>query len=84
MATGPVVAGNVGARHRVEYTVIGDPVNCAARLSDLAKDRGVVVLAAAEAVAAADASERRRWQAGDQPVTLRGRTAPARVAELLG
>ena len=34
---GPVVAGNVGAIERFEYTVIGDPVNESARLSELAK-----------------------------------------------
>jgi adenylate cyclase len=37
VSAGPVFAGNVGAENRYEYTVIGDPVNEAARLADLAK-----------------------------------------------
>jgi adenylate cyclase len=37
VAAGQVVAGNVGAKERFEYTVIGEPVNEAARLCELAK-----------------------------------------------
>ena len=39
VSAGPAVAGNVGASERFEYTVIGDPVNEAARLCELAKQR---------------------------------------------
>ena len=45
VSAGRAVAGNVGAEHRFEYTVIGDPVNEAARLSDLAKEREELVIA---------------------------------------
>ncbi|MBW0103889.1 adenylate/guanylate cyclase domain-containing protein, partial [Pseudonocardia sp. KRD291] len=37
VSAGDAVAGNVGDLRRFEYTVIGDPVNEAARLTDLAK-----------------------------------------------
>lgn len=34
--TGPVIVGNVGATHCMDYTALGDTVNLAARLQDMA------------------------------------------------
>jgi adenylate cyclase len=80
VSAGTVVAGNVGAERRYEYTVIGDPVNEAARLCELAKERDGRVLASERAVEAASEEERRHWKLGDS-VELRGRPDPTRLAE---
>jgi adenylate cyclase len=78
-AAGQVVAGNVGAKERFEYTVIGEPVNEAARLCELAKNEPGRLLASSDAVNAASESERAHWSLG-QTVTLRGHEHPTRLA----
>ncbi|HKV22171.1 MAG TPA: adenylate/guanylate cyclase domain-containing protein [Mycobacterium sp.] len=75
VSAGPVFAGNIGAENRYEYTVIGDPVNEAARLADLAKTSDRRILCSSAAIERADADEREKWVAKGSEV-LRGRTQP--------
>ncbi|HKY94896.1 MAG TPA: adenylate/guanylate cyclase domain-containing protein [Kiloniellales bacterium] len=80
IATGEVVAGNVGPPQARNFTVIGDTVNVAARLEAAGKDFGARILV----------SERTWMQARDRftfrelaEIPLRGRSRPERVYELL-
>ncbi|MBV9641104.1 MAG: helix-turn-helix domain-containing protein [Mycobacteriaceae bacterium] len=75
VAAGKGVAGNIGASERFEYRVIGDPVNAAPRLSELAKSAPDRLLASAAVVRAATESERAHWESDDEAV-LRGRDEP--------
>jgi adenylate cyclase len=79
VAAGQVVAGNVGAKERFEYTVIGEPVNEAARLCELAKSYPGRLLATAEVLQRASENERARWSLGET-VTLRGHDQTTRLA----
>jgi adenylate cyclase len=79
ISAGTAVAGNVGAEHRFEYTVIGDPVNEAARLSDLAKQYPGRVLASKAALDRAASGERESWDVTESAV-LRGRDTATGLA----
>jgi adenylate cyclase len=80
VSAGPAVAGNVGARERFEYTVIGDPVNEASRLCELGKRRPCRLVASDAVLDRAGEEERAHWEVRDQ-VVLRGRDRATGVAE---
>jgi adenylate cyclase len=79
VSAGRAIAGHIGAQARFEYTVIGDPVNEAARLTELAKLEEGHVLASAIAVSGALDAEALCWDVGEI-VELRGRLAPTQLA----
>jgi adenylate cyclase len=79
VSAGDAVAGNVADMRRFEYTVIGDPVNEAARLTELATEVPERVLAAGRAVDLAAEAEAARWTEHGSTV-LRGRPEPTRLA----
>jgi adenylate cyclase len=78
VTAGEMVAGNVGVAERYEYTVIGDPVTEASRLSEVAKRfPGRVVANAALLDAAGD--EAAHWE-HKNTVRARGRLAETAIA----
>ncbi|MDN8605413.1 adenylate/guanylate cyclase domain-containing protein [Corynebacterium ureicelerivorans] len=79
VAAGHVVAGHVGGADRFEYTVIGDAVNGAARLTDLAKDTPGMVLTNAATLRTANEVEQQRWTLM-KSVELRGRGKMTQLA----
>ena len=78
VSAGTVVAGHVGAESRFEYTVIGDPVNAASRLTELAKSSDGYVLA--DAAVLSDGSDEADHRVVGESVVLRGRTAATTLA----
>jgi adenylate cyclase len=78
VSAGPVFAGNIGAENRYEYTVIGDAVNEAARLADLAKSTDRRILCSDAAIARADSTECEHWVPQGSTV-LRGRSDTTHV-----
>jgi adenylate cyclase len=78
VACGPVIAGQVGTASRLEYTIIGDAVNLAARLTDQAKRVDGHILASDMAVEQASEAEREHWVPA-RVMRLRGREEPTRT-----
>ncbi|MCB0976979.1 MAG: adenylate/guanylate cyclase domain-containing protein [Acidimicrobiales bacterium] len=83
VAYGSAVAGHIGSEARSEFTVIGDPVNEAARLTELAKLCDPMVLASMPAVEAAGPDEAGHWTLAGE-TTLRGRVSGTRLAQPVG
>lgn len=77
--TGELIAGNVGAKDRVDYTVIGDTVNTTSRLQGVAQ-AGEVILSQATH----DAVRERVEVEPLEPVQVKGKREKLKVYKLTG
>ncbi|MCF7915632.1 MAG: PAS domain S-box protein [Spirochaetaceae bacterium] len=78
MHTGPLIAGNLGSNRRMDYSVIGDTVNVAARLEGVAGPGQVII------------TQKTRDLIGDkfkvkalEPVQVKGKVKPLNIYNVL-
>jgi adenylate cyclase len=78
--TGLMVTGNMGSTMRMNYTMMGDTVNLAARLEASAKQYGIYIQVADETYKAC--KDKFIWRDLDYVIVM-GKTEPAQVFELI-
>ena len=76
--TGKLVTGNMGSTMRMNYTMMGDTVNLAARLEASAKQYGIYIQVANETYSAC--KDKFVWRDLDYVIVM-GKTEPAQVFE---
>ena len=81
--SGPVVVGTVGGGGRLEFTVIGDPVNVAARVEEATREIGDTILVTESTRALL--SERSRGRLEERgSIPLKGKSEPVPLYALRG
>ena len=78
MHTGPLVAGNLGSSRRMDYSVIGDTVNVAARLEGVA-EAGDVIITQNTTDLIGEAFKLKKLK----PVHVKGKTEPIPIYRVL-
>lgn len=78
--TGKIVAGNIGSKKRMDYTMIGDGVNLAARLESACKQYSAHILISEYTIANLKGTYRTRYI---DDVVVKGKTEPVGVYEVL-
>ena len=79
--SGEMVTGNMGSKHHMNYTMMGDVVNIAARLESAAKQYGILFFTTEETLLSAD-SDRYCWRYIDR-VQFVGKTVWHQTVEII-